>query len=101
MTKQQAGAPGRGIRHVLRRSRSAAGAAAADEGDTRHRHALDIHDHIVQGLTVASYALDLGEQAMARAALERTLIAARILVSDLLDGATATGADLLALRTGH
>jgi PiT family inorganic phosphate transporter len=39
--------------------------------------------------------------AMARAALERTLIAARILVSELLDGATATGADLLALRTGR
>lgn len=86
---------------MLRRGRGVATVVAAAGAGDAHRHALDIHDHIVQGLAVASYALDLGEQAMARAALERTLIAARILVSELLDGATATGADLLALRTGR
>lgn len=49
------------------------------------RQALEINDTVVQGLTVASYALDLGDNDLAAAALQETLAAARTLVSRLLD----------------
>lgn len=60
-----------------------------------HRQALEINDTVVQGLTVSSYALQLGDTTMAAAALEQTLESARELVSRLLQD-TAAGAPLRA-----
>jgi PAS domain S-box-containing protein len=58
--------------------------------ELRHRQAMEIHDTIVQGLTVASMALELGEVAKGAEALESTLAVARGIVSSLLaaDGET-------------
>ena len=51
----------------------------------RRQQALEINDNIVQGLAVAKYSFDLGEQAKAREAVEGTLVAARSIISELLD----------------
>jgi signal transduction histidine kinase len=50
----------------------------------RERHALDIHDNIVQGLAEAQMALDVGRPQQARQAVERTLAQARRIVTELM-----------------
>jgi hypothetical protein len=50
----------------------------------RERHALDIHDNIVQGLAEAQMAFEVGRPEQARDAVNRTLVAARRLVTELL-----------------
>ena len=60
----------------------------------RRRQALEINDNIVQGLTVAKYALDAGDTAQTREAVEETLRKARTLISDLLG--ESGGIELLA-----
>ncbi len=60
-------------------------AARAHEEQLRRRQALEINDNVVQGLTVAKYALDAGDYDDARRAIERTLAAARHIITDLLD----------------
>lgn len=50
----------------------------------RERHALDIHDNIVQGLAEAQMAFSVGRVEQARDAVDRTLAAARRLVTELL-----------------
>jgi hypothetical protein len=52
----------------------------------RRRQVLEINDNIVQGLVVAKYALDADDSEHAREAVEQTLIAARRIITDLLDG---------------
>jgi methyl-accepting chemotaxis protein len=56
-----------------------------EENKRRRQSALEINDNVVQGLAVITSALALGEQEMARAAAERTIAAARVIMSDLLD----------------
>lgn len=56
-----------------------------EKATVRRQHALEINDNIVQGLAVAKYSFDLGEQAKAREAVEGTLVAARSIISELLD----------------
>ena len=51
----------------------------------RRKQALEINDNIVQGLAVAKYSFDLGQESKAREAIEGTLVAARSIISDLLD----------------
>lgn len=51
----------------------------------RRHQALQINDNVVQGLAVAKYAMDLGNQDKAKEAIEGTLAAARKIISDLLD----------------
>jgi signal transduction histidine kinase len=51
----------------------------------RQRQALEINDNVVQGLTVAKYALDAGDPAHAKEAVERTLSSARHIVTELLN----------------
>ena len=51
----------------------------------RQRQALEINDNIVQGLTVAKYAMDAGDNDRAKEAVERTLKSARQIVTDLLN----------------
>jgi PAS domain S-box-containing protein len=52
--------------------------------ELRHRQAMDIHDNIVQGLTVAAMALELGDPAKGADAVASTLAVARGIVSSLL-----------------
>lgn len=66
---------------LFRRDRPAAPTLSARE---RERHALDIHDNIVQGLAEAQLALDVGRPEQAREAVERTLAQARRIVTELL-----------------
>jgi hypothetical protein len=55
-----------------------------EELERWRRHALDLHDEVVQGLAMAKLSLELGESEAGMAAIEQTLAAARSLVSDLL-----------------
>ena len=55
------------------------------EAQIRRQQALEINDNIVQGLAVAKYAMDLGEDEKLRDAIEGTLAAARAIISDLLE----------------
>jgi hypothetical protein len=50
----------------------------------RQRQALEINDNIVQGLTVAKYELDRGQDQRSHAAIEETLLKARALITELL-----------------
>lgn len=56
-----------------------------EKAGIRRQQALEINDNIVQGLAVAKYSFDLGQEAKAREAVEGTLVAARSIISELLD----------------
>ena len=58
--------------------------ARLDEAERRRVSALQINDDIVQGLAVVSLALSLGEEDRAREEVDRTLAAARGIITDLL-----------------
>ena len=60
-------------------------AARSQEEQLRRRQALEINDNVVQGLTVAKYALDAGDIEDAKKAIEKTLGAARHIITELLD----------------
>jgi integral membrane sensor domain MASE1 len=51
----------------------------------RRRQAFELNDEIVQGLTVASYALELDDAPTAKRALAKTLDGARAIVAGLLE----------------
>lgn len=71
-----------------------------DDVKARQRQALELNDNVVQGLAVAKYALEAGDDTVARAAVEHTLASARDIVSDLLgaDGKAMTAGDLVRER---
>jgi hypothetical protein len=54
------------------------------EIDRRARQALEINDDIVQGLTVAKYALDQGRHEESHRAIEETLKKAQRMITELL-----------------
>jgi mannitol-specific phosphotransferase system IIBC component len=54
------------------------------EVERRRRSALQINDDIVQGLAVVTYALELGQDDLARRRVAETLEAARGIITDLL-----------------
>ncbi len=60
------------------------GAQLFEDLKARERQALEINDNIVQGLSVAKYALDQGKDDTSRKAVEDTLKKARALITDLL-----------------
>jgi hypothetical protein len=55
------------------------------EAKLRRKQALEINDNIVQGLAVAKYAFEAGQNAEGMAAVEGTLEAARAIISNLLE----------------
>ena len=55
----------------------------------RQRRAIDINDNIVQGLTVAKYAIGQGHVEEGVRAIDDTLRRARQLITDQLEEATA------------
>jgi hypothetical protein len=71
---------------ALRRSGGAApqGAQMFEDLKVRERQALEINDNIVQGLTVAKYAMSIGAEDQSRRAIEDTLVRARQIITDLL-----------------
>ena len=54
------------------------------EAETARKRALELNDEVVQGMSVAKYALEGGEISTAKRAVTHTLEAARQIVSDLL-----------------
>ena len=64
----------------LRRHHAAPPLAA----DDRERHALEIHDNLVQGLTAIHWALEAGAYDQAREATRTTLAQAQAIIGDLL-----------------
>jgi hypothetical protein len=60
------------------------GAQMFDDLKARERQALEINDNIVQGLTVAKYAMTIGADDHSRQAIEDTLTRARDIITDLL-----------------
>jgi hypothetical protein len=70
----------------LRRSYASAlrGAQMFEDLKVRERQALEINDNIVQGLTVAKYAMTIGADDHSKQAIEDTLTRARAIITDLL-----------------
>jgi PAS domain S-box-containing protein len=54
------------------------------DAEIRRRQALEINDNVVQGLSAALYAFDVGLDAAAIAALHSTVVSARLMMNDLL-----------------
>jgi hypothetical protein len=71
---------------ALRRSQARApeGAQMFEDLKIRERQALEINDNIVQGLTVAKYAMSIGAEDHSRQAIDDTLMRARQIITDLL-----------------
>ena len=61
------------------------------EAEASQKQALELHDSIVQGLTVAKLALDMQWEEKADEAIAQTLKNARQIVSDLLGAAESRG----------
>ena len=80
---------------ALRRSQAGAprGAQMFEDLKARERQALEINDTIVQGLTVAKYAMSIGAEDHSRQAIDDTLVRARAIITDLL-GEPGTAVEL-------
>jgi hypothetical protein len=63
---------------------AARGAQMFEDLKIRERQALEINDNIVQGLTVAKYAMTIGADDHSQQAIEDTLVRARAIITDLL-----------------
>src|SRR3954454_5865348 len=70
----------------LRRARGTTRESAQMFEDLRvcERQALEINDNIVQGLTVAKYAMTIGAHDQSEQAIQDTLVRARAIITDLL-----------------
>jgi integral membrane sensor domain MASE1 len=66
------------------KARSEESAYRAHEARLNRKRALELNDEVVQGLSVAKYAVESGEMSTAKRAVAHTLEAARQIVSDLL-----------------
>lgn len=87
---------GAGIWYLLLRDHLpvlARGSAQLEVLRERERQALEIHDNVVQGLAEAQLAFDVGREQQARDAVDRTLAAARQIITDLL-GEPGSGIEL-------
>ena len=58
--------------------------AQLEQAQMRRQQALEINDNVVQGLTVAKLAFDLGDRDKAMRALQETLVSARGIITRLL-----------------
>jgi hypothetical protein len=78
---------GVGIYYLLLRGSYAdplRGAQMFEDHKVRGRQALEINDNIVQGLTVAKYAMTIGAEDHSKQAIDDTLVRARGIITDLL-----------------
>jgi PAS domain S-box-containing protein len=74
------------VRDITEKKRAAEFALRLHDAEVRRRHALEINDNVVQGLTAAVYAFDCGLDDAALSALRRTVASARLMMNDLLAG---------------
>ena len=75
-----------------------AAAATLAEARVRRQQAFEVNDNVVQGLTAAIYAWELGDTDTSATYLERTLAAARTMMNDWLnplDGGEVQAGDLV------
>ncbi len=79
------------VRDVTQRRRAEETARALREVRSRQREAMELNDNIVQGLTIAAWSFELDDLEAARDAVDRTLVAARELINDILRQGTAEG----------
>jgi len=77
------------VRDITEKKRAAEFALRLHDAEVRRRHALEINDNVVQGLTAAVYAFDAGLDEAALAGLRRTVTSARLMMNDLLAGTDA------------
>ena len=80
---------------VTERKRAEENDAKLRELTTKRYQALQINDNLVQGLTVAKYALEMGRLDLAGEAVTSTLEAARSIVGDLLVDTEITDGGLI------
>ena len=83
---------------VLAEQERESAAVALREVQVRRRQALEINDNVVQGLTAAGYALEIGDIPAATAYLEKSIAGARHLMNDWLnppDGRDLEAGDLV------
>lgn len=73
------------VRDVSERVQAETNALRLHDAEVRRRHALEINDTVVQGLSTAYYALDTGHTPVAQDAIASTMEAARMMMDDLLD----------------
>jgi PAS domain S-box-containing protein len=73
------------LHDAVPRLRNEALAAAVRESQVRRRQAMEINDNVVQGLSTSLYALRDEDAVLAESLLDRTLHAARQMMSDLLE----------------
>jgi len=84
------------VRDVTERRRAELAARELRDARLRRRHALEINDTVVQGLTTAMYALERGSQTSALRTLRGTLGAAREMMHNLLgEGVAITAGELV------
>ncbi|HET7736196.1 MAG TPA: response regulator [Nocardioidaceae bacterium] len=74
------------IRDAKARLASESLAANLREAQVRRRHALDLNDNVVQGLTAAALALTADDLVAAESYLSRTLVSARSMMNNFLIG---------------
>ncbi|MEA2434361.1 MAG: hypothetical protein QOG54_1818 [Actinomycetota bacterium] len=70
---------------ALERTRATRLKADLAEAQRRREQALQINDNVVQGLAVAKYSFEMGLQDRGIEAIDKTLSAARSIISDLLE----------------
>lgn len=76
--------------YLAEREREAT-ALRLSEVKLRRRQAVEINDNIVQGLTAALYALELGDTDSCRSYLDGTLAAARAMMGETIEDITEDG----------
>jgi hypothetical protein len=69
---------------ALEQTRAADLKLQVEKATLRRRQALEINDNIVQSLAVAKYAFELGQDEKGKASLDRSLSAAKRIISELL-----------------
>ena len=77
------------VRDVTERKRAEEFALQLHDADIRRRHALEINDNVVQGLSAATYAFEEGFGDDAIAALRSTVASARLMMNDLLGASSS------------
>lgn len=72
------------VRDVSERVRAEQIALQLHDAEERRRHALEINDSVIQGLSTVFYALEAGDELTASEAAAKTIATARLMMDDLL-----------------
>jgi len=72
------------VRDLTERLKAEEAARLLRETEQRTEQALEINDHVVQGLSKAAYAIERGDPATASRAVSSTLVAARKVIANLV-----------------